>query len=46
MQALGKAAEIPAPTHQGGLHKRDNLFSEQDAKKFSVLKSINDTHCR
>lgn len=34
MQALGKAAEIPAPTHQRRLHKRDNLFSEQDAKNY------------
>lgn len=46
IQALGKADEIPTPTHQRRLHKRDNLFSEQDAKKLSVIRSINNTHCR
>lgn len=46
MQALEKAAEIPAPTHQRRLHKRDNLFSEYEAKKSSVLKSVNETRCR
>lgn len=43
IQALGKADEIPTPTHQRRLYKRDNLFSEQDAKNLSVLRNINDT---